>query len=391
LVRLVFPEAVKSTTNPKTVLQVHWPVSLAALFVLVAYITLAEIPTTINWTTFAMMFWTGLTLRAIFAAAILYVIQYPAVAKRCWSRYREQPGRFVVIGGIFIWLTAWQGIGGGILNTVSAVAVAEFFDVRKFEFDRVSESIREIVAPSIYFFLGLMLVFTYNDVIITISARFFDNALLKIDSYFLAGYSVSAIARVASSILPDITYRLFDKVYFGMAMVLGSALLLLALLRGRKEACRYVGTLLLGYYGALVLFYLWPTRSPFYTCLGHFEHLATSDTKVLQGYLAARFEYTRNSFALNVDPDYFIAFPCMHIALPFIAWWFCRQWKRIGRAIFVYNMVLIPTILLLEFHYLADILGGLIVAALAVFISETGIALHHSRVAKSEFAAAPKV
>ncbi len=362
----------KASTKLRTGLIIHWPVSFAVLFVLVAYLTLARIPISINWTDFAMMYWTGLTLRAIFAGAILYVLQYPAAAKRCWSRYCGQPARLLVIGIIYIWLTAWQGVAGGIMNTVSAVAVAEFFDVRKFEFERISTSVRQIFAPAVYFFLGLLLVFTYNDVIVTISARYFDEALLKIDSFILAGSSVSALARLASATLPAFSYRLFDGLYFGMDLVIGAVLLLLALLRGRNEACRYVGTLLMAYYGALVLFYLWPTHDPSYTCLNHFEHLPMSDTKTVQQVLAAKLDYVHNAFALNVDTDYFITFPCMHIALPFIAWWFCREWKRIARVVFIYNIALVPSILLLEWHYVADIFGGLVVAVLCLFISETG-------------------
>src|SRR5262245_36290578 len=381
----------ESSTKPKTVLTIHWPVSFAALFIVVAYLTISGIPISIHWTDFAMMYWTGLTLRAIFAAAILYALQYPAAAKHCWSRYYSQPARFVVIAVIFVWLTAWQGIGGAVINTVAAVAVAEFFDVRKFEFERIRQSAREILAPALYFFLGLILVFTYNDVIVTISSRYFDDALLKIDAHILAGSSVSAIARLASATLPAFSYRLFDTLYFGMDLVLGAAILLIGLQRGRNEACRYVGALLMAYYGALVLFYLWPTHDPSYSCLNHFEHLPMSDTKTVQQALAAKLDYVQNAFALNVDTDYFITFPCMHIALPFIAWWFCRKWKRIARVVFIYNIVLIPSILLLEWHYVVDIFGGLIVAALSVLISETGIVGFNPHVVNSEFAAAPKV
>jgi PAP2 superfamily len=381
----------KPSTKLKTGLTIHWPVSFAAFSVLVAYLTIAGIPIRINWTDFAMMYWTGLTLRAIFAAAILYVLQYPVAARRCWSRYYGQPARFLVIGIILVWLIAWQGIGGGIMNTIATGAVAEFFDVRKFEFERISKSAREILVPAVYFFLGLILVFAYNDVIVTISAKYFDDALLKIDSYILAGSSVSELARLASATLPAFSYKLFDSLYFGMDLVLGAALLLVALLRGRKEACRYVGTLLMAYYGAIVLFYLWPTHDPSYTCFNHFEHLPMSDTKTVQQLLAAKLDYVQNAFDLNVDTDYFITFPCMHIALPFIAWWFCREWKRIASVVFIYNMVLIPSILLLEWHYAADIFGGLIVAALCVFITEAGKVAFNPHVVNSEFAAAPRV
>ena len=108
------------------------------------------------------------------------------------------------------------------------------------------------------------------------------------------------------------------------------------------------------------------------TCLNHFEHLQMSDTKTVQQVLATKLDYVHNGFALNVDTDYFITFPCMHIALPFIAWWFCREWKRIARVVFIYNIALVPSILLLEWHYVADIFGGLVVAVLCLFISETG-------------------
>jgi PAP2 superfamily len=376
------------TRNRKTVLPIHWSISFAALFVLVAYLTIARIPTTINWSDFAMMYWTGLALRAIFAAAILYIVQNPAAAKRCWSRYYGQPARFFLIGIIFTWLTAWQGLGGGIMNTVAAAAVAEFFDVRKFELEAIGKSAREVVAPAVYFFLGLFLVFAYNDVIVSMNPKYFDDAFLKIDSYILAGSSVSALARLASATLPAFSYRLFDILYFGMDLVVGGALLLIALLRGRNLACRYVGTLLMAYYGALVLFYLWPTHDPSFTCFNHFEHLPMSDTKTVQQVLAAKIEYVQDAFALRVDTDYFITFPCMHVALPFIAWWFCREWKRIARAMLLYNIVLIPAILLLEWHYAVDILGGLIVAALSVFMSEAGFVLSNSRVLNSEIAAA---
>jgi len=57
----------------------------------------------------------------------------------------------------------------------------------------------------------------------------------------------------------------------------------------------------------------------------------------------------------------------------------------------LYNIVLIPAILLLEWHYAVDILGGLIVAALSVFMSEAGFVLSNSRVVDSEFAVASKV
>lgn len=67
-----------------------------------------------------------------------------------------------------------------------------------------------------------------------------------------------------------------------------------------------------------------------------------------------------------IDTDYYIAFPCMHIALPAIALWFVRPWKRIVVALAVYDAMLFIAILLLEQHYLVDLIGGLVVAAISL-------------------------
>ena len=53
--------------------------------------------------------------------------------------------------------------------------------------------------------------------------------------------------------------------------------------------------------------------------------------------------------ATLVDFDYFIGFPCMHIAHPVIATFFvAKRWNRMATALVVYNAVLIPAFVLLE-------------------------------------------
>jgi membrane-associated phospholipid phosphatase len=48
--------------------------------------------------------------------------------------------------------------------------------------------------------------------------------------------------------------------------------------------------------------------------------------------------------------------------------WFLRPWKRIVAALTAVNVVLVAAILLLEWHYLVDVLGGVVVAMLAVLV-----------------------
>jgi len=58
----------------------------------------------------------------------------------------------------------------------------------------------------------------------------------------------------------------------------------------------------------------------------------------------------------------------MHITQPLIVLWFLRSYRRILVVLAVYDLCLIPTILLLEWHYAVDILGGILIAAFAIYI-----------------------
>ena len=68
----------------------------------------------------------------------------------------------------------------------------------------------------------------------------------------------------------------------------------------------------------------------------------------------------------QIGLDYFIAFPCMHIAQPLIVMWFLRRWKRILAFLILLNLVILVSVLLLEWHYVVDVLGGVLVALAAI-------------------------
>ena len=71
----------------------------------------------------------------------------------------------------------------------------------------------------------------------------------------------------------------------------------------------------------------------------------------------------------RISAGYFIAFPCMHIAQPLIVMWFLRRWKRMLIVLCAYDCLLIVSILLLEWHYVVDIIGGILVAGIAIAIT----------------------
>jgi hypothetical protein len=134
---------------------------------------------------------------------------------------------------------------------------------------------------------------------------------------------------------------------------------------------QFAGTLLMSYYLALAIFYLWPSQGPYYLCPAHFSRFPAS----LQCYHLQK-ALIQHALALwqhqpipRISTDYFIALPCMHVVQPLIVLWFLRRFKRMAVALAAYDLALVAAILMLEQHYVIDILVGLPVAALAIAIA----------------------
>jgi PAP2 superfamily len=340
----------------------HWLLSALAFLGLLAYTQFSRTPHSIDWPVFATMYWMyclNLTLRAIVVAAILYGIQFPEAFEQCWKRYRREPLRLLAQLAIFIWMTFFVDILSAISVTSASIAIAEFFEVRKFSFDEIRRPIWNLVPATNYFFIGVTMVFIYNDIIAR-TRPFHDDAARRIDSFLLLGSSVPSLVHR----MPRFLFPVADAVYWGFGEV-GAVILLMAILRGRSEAFRCAGALLTAYYFGLVIFYIWPVLGPF-DHPGHFHSLPSIGSFDIQLATIERLKAVRQLPGLKINPDYFIGFPSMHIAHPVVGWFFLRPWKRIARIIMTYNVLLVFAILALEWHYAIDIVGGILVAILAV-------------------------
>ena len=145
-------------------------------------------------------------------------------------------------------------------------------------------------------------------------------------------------------------------------------MIIIAVYLGSKEAARYVGTLLTAYFLGLVLFFLWPSMGPYFTCVNHFsEFPRLLRTYAAQSGMVAKVHLlTTNRGISQVDTDYFVAFPCLHIAQPLVVAWYLRRWRRMLVFLLAYDTLLIPAILLLEWHYLVDVIAGVLVSGIAI-------------------------
>ena len=139
---------------------------------------------------------------------------------------------------------------------------------------------------------------------------------------------------------------------------------------GLRRSMAFVGATLTAYYIWLAVFYFVPATGPYFldrslpwTVDSQVYILQTDYLKVLPlfhlGYRPAR-----------IGADYFLAVPCMHLVQPLIAMWYLRNQKGIVRVLAVYTVFLVPAILLLEEHYVVDLIGGVAVAILALAMME---------------------
>lgn len=351
----------------------HYWISLLLAVTLVPVLRSQHLPLKFDWITLSVAYWLVLAAQSIFVAVLLCLIGFAPkqVLEPFVKRCRDNPIRILPLL-LFFALLAWTTtVVKALVLTVDTVALLELLDRQKVQ--GLRRAAASIFAPAAYLFLGFLMVLAYNYAIV--SARFnfaTDPALAAMDRWLFHGHSVSELTHWALGIFPLCFFRAMEFIYFGMFPQIGAAIILTALCDGKTRARQLVGTILISYYLALVIFYIWPAQGPYNLCPGHFSRFPAS----LQSYniqktlIPHALALWHHEPIVRISTDYFIAFPCMHIVQPLIVIWFLRRWKRMVLALAAYDVLLVAAILLLEMHYVVDFIAGLLVAALAITITD---------------------
>lgn len=357
------------TAHVQTFPQLHYWASALLALALIPLLRHYNIPFAFDWRTFGTA-WILLAPQSIFLATLLYVIGFPPQEswQPAWHRLREHPLRLILIAAFFmvaVWAAGWVT---AVILIVDAISLLEFRERLKPEAAREAVN---LLAPAFYLFAGFLLVFAYNDIIL--SQRFFaatDAAFNSMDRWLLHGITVPEVCHWAVRTFPASFFHVLEWIYFGMFLHIGAAIILCTVYYGRRRGLQFVGTILVAYYLALALFYLWPSQGPFYLCPTHFSDFPSD----LLAYEIQKQSLANSSGIWNhvrlryISTDYYIAFPCMHIVQPLIVMWFLRRWKRMLMVLAAYDLLLCVAIVLLEWHYIVDILAGGLVAALAIIL-----------------------
>ena len=366
----------------------HWIITVLLAIGLLPACLLVHLHLRIDWANLLFVYWVSFGTQSIFVAVFLYVVGFPLrntvlpMAQR-YAKERFRILALLVFAAFMLWKFGWP-VGAIFIGLT--IVFLEFFDRIQGDPDRLGRTFLSFFLVGSYFFIGLLLVFSYNDVIA--SAKFaglYDPFFNKLDTLLLRGKTVSDLAHFAGRYLSLRELNFFEVVYFGMFLQLGAAPIILVLTSGRRTALQYVGTILTAYYCALAIFFLWPSMGPFAICSSHdvafppgFDMYAIQKTTVQKAQ-----SMLNHSTTAGFTTDYYIGFPCMHIAQPLIVAWFLRKWKRILTVLIAFDAVLTAAILLLEQHYVVDLFGGMIVAALAIALNslnpseDYGAAAHH--------------
>ncbi len=350
----------------------HYVVSVLLALAIIPLLRYEHLPLKFDWITLSVAYWFVLAAQSIFVAVVLCLIALPRqqVLDPFLARYRANPLRVVPLLLFVIALIWLAGAFRAIVLSVDAVAALEL--INHLQRKQLRGAVAAILAPAAYLFFGFLMVLAYNNVTVSVRYNFAtDPALAAIDRWLLHGHSVSGLCHWALQAFPLSFFKFLEFIYFGMFLQIGATLIFLALDDGRTQALQFVGTILTSYYLALIIFYFWPAQGPYTLCPDHFARFPPS----LQSYTIQK-TLIPHALALwnhqpisKISTDYFIAFPCMHIVQPIIVLWFLRRWRRVVIILAFYDLLLIAAILMLEMHYVIDIIAALPVAALAIAIS----------------------
>ena len=357
-------------SNLKKCGSIHYWATALLILGLVPLLKRYNLPVNFKWAVLGA-FYLLLSMQAIFLGVLLCLLGFDP--KKTFGptlqRFKEEKLRILPVLAFFLVLCMVLPWRIALVLTLDTVALLEFF--HRIPSGAWKKSALSVILPALYLLTGWVLVFAYNDIIV--SARFFaakDAAFNSIDMWLLRGVSVSQICHWAVRTFPISTFRFLEIIYLGMFPLLGAGLILVSVCDGARQGLKFVGTVLLPSYIALGLFYFWTSQGPYYLCPIHFTDFpSTLKTYALQrgsiDHARARWEHVPLD---RISTDYFIAFPCVHISAPLVVTWFLRRWKRILVFLLTYDVLLIVSIILLEWHYVVDVLAGILITALAILM-----------------------
>lgn len=327
-----------------------------------------------EWKPILEAYWIALPLQSFLAASAIYAIEFGPrrVLSRVAASYRAEKKRLLLLAPLVAAYFVYARWPLALAWAVLTVAALELVDRMREVKGDWSLTLQSILLPGAYLFAGLIVMFCYNDIIA--SVRFYeayDATFNNMDRILLGGTTVPGLMPYMLHAIPAWIFHVAGTIYsYGLFAQTGGVFFIVAFTGGRKRGLAFAGTILMSYWLALLIYFLWPSLGPFTFYQGQFTHLqAGLATRHLQtGLLLRARAFWEHLPSARVGWDYFIAFPSMHIAIPTIVLCFMRRWRRAFAFLLGLDCLLVACIILLGWHYFVDLPAGVAVAFLAFAI-----------------------
>lgn len=346
------------------------------LLLVVPLFNLAHLPLRIDFKEMAAAYWGGTAVGGAFFATVYAVIMFPLALtlNPFLRRLQKQKARIVIALVLLSMMMILMGWLLGIMITIVVLGVSEMRERRVEEFNK---AMLDVFFPALYLFCGLIVVSLFNHALAGIRYAATNDELFSRLDQLVFHASVAQIAHWSMSHLPLGLFRFLEFIYYGMFAQI-TAILIFIVLRGNQHyGVKYVRTLLTCYAIAVTVFAICPVKGPY--SIGTL-HLMTYPRSLPTFWAEEGFlDRVRSLYAHNLSPDmiavsfkdYYVGFPSLHTALPIVGLWFVRPWKRLAIFRFCwYTLLLLPSIVLLEWHFLMDIAGGIVTASLSIWLVE---------------------
>jgi hypothetical protein len=223
------------------------------------------------------------------------------------------------------------------------------------------ERLAALLMSSAYFVWAFVLVIYYNAMI---AIERFDGrgdvVLERLDEMLCFGGSVPAMAHWFA-LHGGRLFWVVETVYVGLFSLVGACIIVVSLADGLRKGIRFAGAIATAYYISLIIFAILPTTGPYLLSPTQWPHGII---------LIFQREVVRELTTGRIMPTYYIGFPSMHVTQPLIAAWFLRKRPAFARIVLIYTAVMIPSIFLLEEHYVLDVIAAFPLAALSIWIVE---------------------
>ncbi len=258
------------------------------------------------------------------------------------------------LGSVVVAFHGKLGAPGGLLTLYSVLFLAQLVVIRFKDSNGFLSWIYDLIFPTIC----ILIVFdSLGSLVHYINPRDIDPVLIRLDYAIFGFYPTVMAERLMTPLLTDIMQLAYSSYYF-LPITLGVVLKV----KGRNlEFDRSLFLIMLCFYISYAGYMLMPALGPRFTI----SHLQGAD---LSGYFIAGHVQEILNRLEGIKRD---AFPSGHTGIALTVLYLSRRYAReLYRFFLPCVLALIVSTVYCRYHYVVDVLGGILLALITIFLGE---------------------